>query len=285
MRSPSPKFLLFNAAAALAGTAAVLAAAWSVLMPTPIAPCSERYNAMTAFGLERGGVAITAADLQASVGGKDVGVIDSVTIGPVKDAPAPLAMAVSLRTASVSAQGITTRLAGGTSFPWQPRALKGKASACLSYHVLLPTDLEFQGGGVLPGIAGTDGKEQGDKFAVQLAWRPNQGGGVNVRVTENGVSSGMPVERRAFELARGRWTKVEQEVILNTPKLEDGTLRVWVDGALVVDRRDIAYRTRPEVTVAGVAVDVFRGTGPVDTQAAASKDAKVWLTPFAVRWQ
>ena len=94
MQLPGPKFLLFNAAAALAGVAAVLAAAWSVLMPTPIAPCSERYHAMTTFGLERGGVALVAAELQASLGGKDVGVIDNVAIGPVKDAPAAFAMAV-----------------------------------------------------------------------------------------------------------------------------------------------------------------------------------------------
>jgi hypothetical protein len=285
MRPPSPKFLLFNAAAALAGGAAALAAAWSVLMPTPIAPCSERYNSMTAFGLERGGVALTAADLQASLGGKDVGVIDGVTIGPVKDAPAPLAMAVSLQKASVSPLGIATQFSGGASFPWQPRVLQGKASACLSYSVLLPADFEFHRGGVLPGIAGADGNEQGDKFAIQLAWRPKEGGGVTVRVTENGVSQGMPVERQTFEFARGRWVKVEQEVILNTPKMQDGTLRVWVNGVLVVDRRDIAYRAKSDVTVAGVAVDVFRGAGPTDAQSAANKDAKVWLTPFAVRWQ
>jgi hypothetical protein len=285
MRSPRTKFLLFNAAAALAGVGAVLAAAWSVLMPTPIARCSERYHALTTFGLERGGVALTAADLQASLGGKDVGVIDSVTIGPLKDAPAPLVMAVSLQKASTSLTGQTTPFTGGTSFHWQPRALQGKASTCLSYSVLLPANFEFHRGGVLPGIAGTDGNEQGDKFAAQLVWRVNEGGGVTVRVSENGVSRGLPVEPRAIELPRGRWVKVEQEAILNTPKMQDGTLRVWVDGALVVDRRDIAYRAKPDVTIAGVAVDVFRGAGPTDQRAAANKDAKVRLTPFEVRWQ
>ena len=285
MRLPEPKFLLFNAAAALAGGAAVLAAAWSVLMPTPVAPCSERYHAMTTFGLERGGGVLTAAELQASLGGKDVGVIDSVTIGPVKDGPAAFAMAVSLQKASVSQQGVATKFSGGTSFPWHPRALQGKASACLSYSVLLPADFEFHRGGVLPGIAGTDGTEGGNSFAVQLAWRPKEGGGVTVRVTENGVSQAMPAERQAFEFARGHWMKVEQEVVLNTPKMQDGTLRVWVNGVLTVDRRDIAYRARPDVTVAGVAVDVFRAGGPTDPQSAAHKDAKVRLTPFEVRWQ
>ena len=285
MQSSSPKFLLFNAAAALAGVAALVAAAWQVLLPTPIAPCSERYKAMTAFGLERAGVALTAADLQASLGGRDVGLIDSVTIGPAKDAPTPLVMAVGLQKASVSPLGIATPFLGGTSFPWQPRVLQGKASACLSYSFLLPSDFELDRGGVLPGIAGTDGNDQGDKFAVQLAWRSKEGGGVTLRTTESGVSRGMPVEPKALEFIRGRWVKVEQEVVLNTPKKQDGTLRVWINGVLTVDRRDIAYRAKPDVTVAGVAVDVFRGTGPTDAQAAASKAAKVLLTPFEVRWQ
>ena len=60
---------------------------------------------MTAFNLERAGVPLTAADLQASLGGKDVGVMDNVSIGPVKDAPAPLAMAVVVRQANATPQG------------------------------------------------------------------------------------------------------------------------------------------------------------------------------------
>jgi Polysaccharide lyase 14 len=284
MRVPGPKFLLFNAAAALAGVAAVIAAVWSVLIPATVDPCSERYHAMTQFGLERGGNVLTAADLQASLGGKDVGVIDSVTIEPVKGAPTPLAMSVRLQKASVSPQGIATPFVGGARFPWQPHVIQGKTSACLSYHVLLPADFDFARGGALPGIAGAEGSETGDGFVAQLAWRAAQGGGVTVRVTENGVTQAFPAERQTIELARGHWVKLEQEVVVNTPKMQDGILRVWVDGVLRVDRRDISYRNKPDVAITGVSVDVYRGTGPDDAQAAAGKAAKVQLTPLQVRW-
>ena len=43
------------------------------------------------------------------------------------------------------------------------------------------------------------------------------------------------------------------------------------------------YRAKPDVTISNVSVDVFYS--PEDAQPAASKDAKVWLTPFEVRWQ
>jgi hypothetical protein len=285
MPLPGSKLIAFNAAAALVGIAAVVAAARSVLMPAPIPPCSDRYHSMTSFALERGGAVLTTAELQAGLGGKDVGVIDNITIANAKDAPAAVAMTVRLQKASMSVEGVVTEFKGGTTFPWAPRPVQGKTSACLSYHVLLPADFEFHRGGVLPGIAGTDGAEQGDSFLARLAWRAKTGGGVTVRVTENGTTRASLAERQTFDLPRGRWVKIEQEVVVNTPRSSDGILRVWIDGSLALERTDISYRSQSAVTVAGVSVDVFRGSGPDDVQAAAGKDAKVQLSPFELRWQ
>ena len=284
MRLPATKFIVFNAAAGLVGVAALVAAVRSVLMPAALAPCTERYHSMTAFNLERAGVPLTPADLQASLGGKDVGVMDNVTIGPMKDAPAPLAMAVVVRQANATPQG-SADPKGGATFPWEPRVLQGKAAACLSYHVRFPAGFDFQRGGALPGIGGADAAEQGDRFLARLAWRPKGVGGVTVRVTANGVASAIPAEGEGFEFPRGKWVKLEQEVVLNTPKKNDGILRVWVDGTLAIDRTDMTYRAKPDVAVSHVSVDVFYGSGPDDPQAAVAKDAKVWLSPLEARWQ
>jgi hypothetical protein len=284
MRLPATRFVVFNAAAGLIGLAAFVAAVRSVLMPDTTPPCSERYNAMTAFALERAGVVLTAADLQASLGGKDVGVIDNVTIGPLENAPAAVSMAVNLRNEAMSSQGAGDSK-GGATFPWEPRVLQGKASACLSYHVLFPNGFDFQRGGALPGIGGAEAGEQGDKFLARLTWGSKPVGGATLRLTENGVARALSVEREGFEFARGKWVKLEQEVVLNTPKKSDGILRVWVDGTLAIERADIFYRARPDVTVSNVSVDVFYSPKPEGAQAAAPKDAKVWLTPFEVRWQ
>ena len=126
--------------------------------------------------------------------------MDNVSVGPVKDAPAPLAMAVVLRQANVTLQGSSADPKGGATFPWEPRALQGKAGACLSYHVRFPAGFDFQRGGALPGIGGADARgDQGDKFLARLSWRPKGVGGVTVRVTADGVASAIPAEREAFE--------------------------------------------------------------------------------------
>lgn len=284
MRLPATKFIVFNAAAGLVGVAALVAAVRAVLMPDALAPCTDRYHSMTAFALERAGTPLTAADLQASLGGRDVGVIDNLSIGPMKDAPAPLAISVVLGKASASQQG-SGESKGGATFPWEPRVLQGKAGACLSYQVLLPAGFDFQRGGALPGIAGADAGEQGDKFLARISWRPKATGGATVRITENGATRALAAERQTFEFPRGKWVKLDQEVVLNTPKKSDGVLRVWVDGTLVIDRADMSYRAKSDVVISGVSVDVFYGSGPDEVQPALSKEAKVWLTPFEVRWQ
>jgi hypothetical protein len=283
MRRPATKFVALNAAAALIGVAALVAAAHSILVSPAAAPCSERYHSMTQFVLEREGAVLAAAELQASLNGRDVGVIENVAVTPVENAPQRIAMSVLLPTTRVAARA-SAPSPSGASFPWEPRVVQGKVSACLGFHVLLSADFDFGRGGALPGLAGGDAAGGGDRFLARLAWRPKGVGGATVHVTENGVTRALPAELEGFEFPRGKWLKVEQEVVLNAPGKNDGALRVWVDGALVIDRTDMGYRAKAETAISGVAVDVFYGSGPDDAKAAPPNEARVWLTPFELRW-
>jgi hypothetical protein len=277
MNIPGTRLLLLNAAAGLVTLAALFAVVRSFVFTPAPTPCSERYMNSTTLPLERGGAVLTGADLQASLGGRDVGVIDNVTVAPVKNAPAALALMVDLP------QGSASPVHGGMSFPWQPRAIQNKSTACLSYNLLLPADFQFTRGGMLPGIMGSDETQETDgAFKTRMVWRQGGNGGVNNRLTNGGQTTRTIIEGGGFALPRGRWFKVEQEATLNTPKQSDGILRLWIDGELVVDRNDIVYRTKPSVTVSGVAADVHYGGD--DAFAPSPKDTKVLLSPFVLRW-
>jgi len=283
MRMPGAKAVLFNAAALLVTVGALAAVVRSLVYSPAMEPCTQRYSNSTAFALERGGVVLMAADLQSGVGGRDAGVIENVTINRIKNAPSPLVMTVSLAKGAGSAHG-SMAAKGGVSFPWQPRAVQGKTAACLSYQVLLPADFESGRGGALPGIQGVDATERSeDGFVARMAWRDGGSGGATNRLTEGGVTRSSVAEREPFALPRGRWVKLEQEVVLNTPKQADGILRVWVDGKLAIDRAGMDYRAREDITLAGVAADVFYGTE--EGVGSAPKDTKISLTPFEVRWK
>jgi hypothetical protein len=267
MRLPSTKVILFNAGAIVVAGAAIFGAAHSMLSSSVTPPCGERYLKMTAFSLERGGAMLTATDLQAMSGGRDVGVVQNVSIVR-KEGPAPLAVEVRLQKGSAGGED-------GMGFPWEPRALAGKTAACLSYHVFLPKDFDFRRSGRLPGLAG--GAEQTDTFVVPVTWDANGRAGFFVR-----TASGPGVLALAeVKLPKGRWTKIEQELVLNAPTAGNGILRVWVDGELAIDRKDLTYRKGDHVSLSAVAADVHY-TGPA---VAADKAGKIWLSPFEVRWQ
>jgi len=280
MSMPSTKTILFNAAASLVAILAVVGVVRTWLVPSTMQPCSERHSTSMVFPLERDGVVLTATDIQARTGGRDAGLIENVDVIRLKRGPVPIAMSVELPKGSAAPTSSVVPK-GGLSLPWQPRTLKDKSTVCLSYQILLPSDFDFNLGGVLPGVFG--GVEQSnDRFLVQLGWRQGGAIGATNHVTLDGKKWKQQAEAEGYTIPRGRWVKIDQEVILNEPDLENGVLRVWLDGALAIDKADIAYRVKPDITLAGVAADVFYNGEDVSGRAPA--DAKVMLSPFEIRW-
>ena len=280
MSMPSTKTMLFNAAASLVAIFAVVGVVRTWLAPSTMPSCSERYSTSMVFPLERDGVVLTATDIQARTGGRDAGLIENVDVIRLKRGPVPIAMSVELPKGSAAPTSSVVPK-GGLSLPWQPRSLKDKSTVCLSYQILLPSDFDFNLGGALPGVFG--GVEQSnDRFLVQLGWRQGGSIGATNYVTLDGKKWKQQAETEGYAIPRGRWVKIDQEVILNEPDLENGVLRVWLDGALAIDKADIAYRVKPDITLVGVAADVFYNGEDVSGRAPA--DAKVMLSPFEIRW-
>jgi hypothetical protein len=280
MSMPSTKTILFNAAASLVAILAVVGVVRTWLVPSTMQPCSERHSTSMVFPLERDGVVLTATDIQARTGGRDAGLIENVDVIRLKRGPVPIAMSVELPKGSAAPTSSVVPK-GGLSLPWQPRTLKDKSTVCLSYQILLPSDFDFNLGGVLPGVFG--GVEQSnDRFLVQLGWRQGGAIGATNHVTLDGKKWKQQAEAEGYTIPRGRWVKIDQEVILNEPDLENGVLRVWLDGTLAIDKADIAYRVKPDIALAGVAADVFYNGEDVSGRAPA--DAKVMLSPFEIRW-
>jgi hypothetical protein len=280
MAMPTTKVILFNAAASLVAIGAVVGVVRTWLAPTALRACSERYATSMAFPLERDGVVLTASDIQARTGGKDAGLLENLNVVRLKKGPAPIAMSVELPKGSAAPTSSVVPK-GGISFPWQPRSLKDKSTVCLSYQMMLPSDFDFNLGGALPGLIG-QADQSTDRFLVRLAW--HQGGTISVTnfTTLDGKKFKQVADGEGYTLPRGRWFQVDQEVVLNAPEQENGILRLWIDGALAIDKADFAYRVKPDLGVSGVAADVFYSGDDVSARAPA--DARVMLTPFEIRW-
>ncbi|MEZ5910255.1 MAG: hypothetical protein R3D31_15755 [Hyphomicrobiaceae bacterium] len=290
MKLPSQKAMILNGAAimvVLGGAASLLR---SVFDPDQTPPCSTTYTRGTLFGLEKApGVLLTAVDLQTRLDYSEWGVVENVRIVPTKDGPAPAALRVAIPKGSINPKNATAPK-GGMGFRWRPSSVPtGTTAACLAYSIQLPEGFEFNKGGKLPGLFGGDapagGKPVDGKagFSARFMWRAKGDGEVYAYVPGAPAGRGLSIDRGKFAFPRGKWVRLEQEIVLNKPGASDGILRVWVDGRLKIEKTDMTFRTTDTFAVTGVMADIFYGGKTSDW--AAPKDTHVMLSPFELRWR
>lgn len=289
--------IVFNVAGALVGIAALAGAVRYTVFKPQIAPCEARYKHVMRFALEQNGKLLSTDELQARVGGRDKG-MHNIAIARDASAPKPALMRVSLPSGSAGPDAETNP--GGAHFPWEPRVLASQTAACLAYDLMLSPEFDLNENGLLPGLVGADLADT-ETFEVYTSWdrsgegtarhkittrpaaqSPQAGGILPPPADANPGNGHFGVELAAFELPKGRWLRVNQELVLNSPDQTDGTLRIFIDGKLVLERTDMQLRTSPETTLRGVAV-----AGHVlgaDARYGGAKDGAVSFTPFEVYW-
>jgi hypothetical protein len=124
----------------------------------------------------------------------------------------------------------------------------------LTYSVLFEKGFDFRKGGKLPGLAGgkanTGGeKPVGDGWSARYMW--GEGGKLYLYLyhlnqkTEFGDRFELKV--RAIP---GQWHRLEQEVRVNAPSKENGSIRVRIDGKLVLDQQRLSLRGEVKSEVA-----------------------------------
>jgi hypothetical protein len=251
-------------------------------------PCSARYTAGAQFPpATETAATLDGSKLRTLLGNKGWGLDEDVTIRALPDAPAPLVLEVKLPEGSIDHKNPTAPM-GGMGFRWRPGMPAGTTAACLTYHLWLPPDFPFNKGGKLPGLFGGDGPAGGKDvdgqsgFSARYMWRAKGAGEVYAYIPGKPDGRGESIDRGAWTFARGRWVKMEEEVVLNTPGEPDGQLHVWVDGDLKLTHSDILYRTSPALGIDGVMADIFFGGKTVEW--AAPADTFVRLTPFMLAW-
>lgn len=282
----SRKAVVFNAAAIVVAVSAVGGAIRSYLVRPAVPPCETRYGNVMSFRLEREGKLLTAADLQGRSGGRDKGLDHNVDIVRTTAAPKPVAIAVRLPAGTGTPDAIGAP-AGGMTFPWEPANIRPHRAACLAYNVMLSDPFDASHDGVLPGLQGaSDDSEQ--HFTVSPTWLRTGDAGIAFDIAlkrEPGQSANANpetiVESSESALVKGRWLRVNQEVILNTPEEADGIVRIWIDGKLILERTDARLRSDNAVVLTGVAARTHMLGG---AKATAQADSSISISAFELMW-
>jgi hypothetical protein len=149
--------------------------------------------------------------------------------------------------------------------------------ACISYDVRFDPDFDWSLGGKLPGLLGV---APGVSPSAPAGGHPTSAGWsgrvmwVGPKAYSWAGPSNMivsylypPGQRSAYGdnlrwgrgFGAGRWHTVQQCYSMNTVGRDDGVLRAWLDGRLVLEDRAVRYRTSDDVRINYLAWDVFRG--------------------------
>lgn len=173
---------------------------------------------------------------------------------------------------------------GGAQFPMLFEKWQGLQplyrSLTLEYCLKFNDGFDFRKGGKLPGLMGG-----GDSWSRSGGQQPNGANGWTLRymwrsegraviyaylpASPNGRYGNQPWGQDIELYKRfkpGQWHCLKQSVTINELGKEDGQLRVWFDGELVLDRSDITYRLEdtPQGFIGGVYFSSFHGGNTAD---------------------
>lgn len=287
MKIAGSNALFLNGAVAAVAVASFLFAGHAMFVEETVPSCSTRYVEGTRLSLDRDGEALSAADLQGQANGLDWGLSDRARIVALKEGPDRFALELDLASRKGEPR-FGSRDHKGAGVMWLPQSTRAGRSACLSYSIYLQDDLDMQHAVELPGLVGAAPgvelrSDAAPAFTARVAWQDRGAIDVLARTSTKNQNHSVGNSRGKFDLKPGRWLAIEQEIVVNTPGVRDGMVRVWVDGGLRLERATSLLADTPEILpeIAGVVL----GAGPVGRAPdGRGKPQKVWITAPELRW-
>lgn len=163
-------------------------------------------------------------------------------------------------------------LAEASGFSWFVE-LTPMDSATMSYDVYFEPGFDFSYGGKLSGLAGLDAPRGCSTVSDTRGWSQRlmwqKGGGmityayypkksVAIRCGENWKWNSA--------VQTGRWHNIRMFVQINTAGVANGISKAWLDGKLVLDKRDVMYRMidKPEYTITKAYITTYVGGSSVE---------------------
>lgn len=155
----------------------------------------------------------------------------------------------------------------------------------LRYSLRFADNFDFVRGGKLPGLyggtalGGGDSPDGSNGFSTRFMWRKNGMGEVYAYLPKDALY-GISYGQGSFQFSPGKWYTLEQAVDLNTPKVPDGRIRIWVDGAQVMDIKNLEFRSTDSLKIQGIFFSTFFGGH--DASWATPNDTYIDFANFAV---
>lgn len=272
--------------------------AYDLTTTVAVKPCSASYPSGVSMDLNAGGEEVlTPVALQARSGSQDWGLLEKLEIERDARAPAPTILKINLTKADVASSFNAER---GIGFPWRPSRLDGADAMCFRYNVMFSDDFDFSTSGILPGLVADPQQADNapeDAFAdkeekdvvvplrAHIGWSETGHARLMTFDPTGQIRALRVVVPTSTQLKKGRWHRVEAEFKLNDVNRSNGVARLWVDGALAIERNNLKLRPAPGQVFNSVLYAISHGTPFASGVSEPSSDGAVKVTPLELSWR
>jgi len=160
----------------------------------------------------------------------------------------------------------------------------------LSYRIQFTSPFDFVKGGKLPGLIGGEGNTGGgipsgtDGWSARMMWRIE---GAIVQYVYHpdqpeyyGEDFPWVIGDEPLFFQPGQWHDVVHEVKMNTPGLNDGSIKAWLDGELALEAESMRFRDADDFAIDGMYFSTFFGGG--NSSWASTADEIVLFDDFVI---
>jgi hypothetical protein len=159
-----------------------------------------------------------------------------------------------------------------------------------AYDVKFDRDFDFVKSGKLPGFVGGKHNSGGNKpngydgWSARVVWL--RGGEIGQYIYHPdqpdkwGQVFKYSAQGRSVLIERGRWYRIINRIVMNTPMKQDGIVQAWMDGKLVLDLRNLRFRDIDSIGIDSFYFSTFFGGD--DITWAASKDEYIYFDSFLI---
>ncbi|KAG2184010.1 hypothetical protein INT44_009021 [Umbelopsis vinacea] len=168
---------------------------------------------------------------------------------------------------------------GGAEFFMQPFGDQAFDKALLTYDIAFDNNFPWVMGGKLPGLyggppgSGCSGGSQSDGtncFSMRMMWRtggageayayiPHSSDLCSTPLTMCNDEFGVSISRGLIQFKPAIWSKLQMYVETGTAGQNNGILKIWQDGSLVISRTDLQYRSNNMIQLSSIMFSTFFG--------------------------
>ncbi|MFN3403550.1 MAG: polysaccharide lyase [Cytophagaceae bacterium] len=158
-------------------------------------------------------------------------------------------------------------------------------SLYFSYTVRFKENFQYNKGGKLPGLYGGAANSGGniptgyDGFSTRFMWR-QEGIGELYAYLPSSKQWGTQIASAKWTFPDGTWHTIQHQVKLNDPDKSNGIIKVWIDGYLMHEERDLLFRKTDSLKINGIFFSTFFGGN--DTTWASPEDTYIDFDDFVV---